>query len=193
MVPADPVALTKALSRVTSVAGLEMGKHAIESRTGTVIVNEIIGKLGKLIEDDVCLVARQLGAFVVDFLDIALRAARADDIGRIAHPLRQPFKALGAHACGQNRNTTTAENARDRHAAAAIVSSRWPDRAVIRRINLTGDQPRHQAGVSGENLVCADHREAPAEQDNDGRFYTGECLGQHDMAGHWHAPSGSRR
>ena len=132
-------------------------------------------------------VARQLGALVVDFLDVALGARRADDVGRIGDPLLQPVEALAAHAGRQHGHAAAAENARDRNAAAAVVAGRRPDRAVVRRIELPGHQARHQAGIGGEHLVRADHRKATAEQHDDRRLHAGQFARQHDMAGHRHA------
>ena len=123
-------------------------------------------------------VARQLGALVVDFLDVALGARRANDVGRIGDPLLQPVEALAAHAGRQHGHAAAAENARDRNAAAAVVAGRRPDRPVVRRIELPGHQARHQAGIGGEHLVRADHRKAPAEQDDDRRLHAGQRSGR---------------
>ena len=107
-----------------------MAEDAVERAPGAVIVDEIIGELGELIEDDVLPVARQLGALVVDFLDVALGAGRADDVGRIGNPLLQPVEALAAHAGGKHGDAAAAEDAGNRDAAAAIIAGRRPDRTV---------------------------------------------------------------
>ena len=68
---------------------------------------------------------------------------------------------------GQDRHASTAQDPRDRHAAATVVAGRRPDRALGRRVELAGDEPRHEAGVRREDLVGRDHREAVAEGDDD--------------------------
>ena len=88
----------------------------------------------------------------------------------------QPVEALAAHAGRQHRDAAAAEDAGDGDAAAAVVAGRWPHRAVVRRIELSGDQARHQAGIGGEHLVRADHREAAAEQHDDRRLHAGQLL-----------------
>ncbi len=156
------------------------------------MVDEVVGEFRELIEDDVVLVGGELGALVVDFLDVAFRAGRADDVGGIRNPLRQPVEALPAHAGGQHGHAAATENARYGNAAAAVVSGRRPDRPLMLRVELAGHQPRHQTGIRGEHLVCADHREAVAEQDDDWRLYAGQGLGQDHMARQRHPiPAGS--
>ena len=92
---------------------LELGEHAVERPPGAVIMDEVIGKLGKLVEDDVVLLARELRALVADFLDVALGARRADDVGRIGDPACEPIEALAAHALGQHRDAAAAEDRRE--------------------------------------------------------------------------------
>ncbi len=93
-------------------------------------MNEVIRELGELVEDDVVRITRELGALVVDFLDVAFGAGRANDIGRIADPVAQPIEPLAAHAGGQHRDAATAQDARNGDAAAAVVAGRRPDRPV---------------------------------------------------------------
>ena len=163
---------------------LECAEDRVEGRAGAVIVDEVIRELGELVEDDVLRVARELGALVVDLLDVALGARRADDVGRIAHPVLQPVEALAAHAGRQHGDAAAAEDARDRDAAAAVVAGRRPHRLVDSGIELAGDEARHEAGIGREHLVRADHRKAAAEQHDDRRLHAGQRLRQHDMAGH---------
>ena len=153
---------------------------------GAVIMDEIVGELGELIEDDVLPVARELGALVVDLLDVALGAGRADDVGGLGNPLLQPVEALAAHAGGKHGDAAAAEDARNRDAAAAVIAGRRPDRAVVRRIELAGDQPRHEAGIGRQHLVRADHRKAAAEQHDDRRLHAGQFGRQHHVARHRH-------
>ena len=60
-----------------------MQEHAIECRAGAVIMDQVVGEFGKLIDDDVALVAGKLGTFVIDFLDVAFGSRRADDVAGI--------------------------------------------------------------------------------------------------------------
>ena len=125
--------------------------------------------------------ARELVALVVDLLDVALGAGRPDDVGRVDHPVLEPVEALAAHALGQHGDAAAAHEPRDRDAAAAVVAGRGPDRAVARRVELPGDDPRREAAVGGEHLVRADHREAVAERDDDRRVDAGQLARQHDV------------
>ena len=67
-------------------------------------------------------------AGVVDLLDVALRARRADDVGGLADPAFQPIEPLLAHVFRQHGDAAAAEDARDGDAAAAIIAGRRPDR-----------------------------------------------------------------
>ena len=163
-----------------------MAEDPVERTPGAMIVDEIVRELGELIEDDVFPIARELSAFVVDLLDIALGAGRADDVGRLGNPLLQPVETLAAHACGKHGDAAAAENTGNRNAAAAIIAGRRPDCTVVRRIELPRDQPRHEAGVGREHLMGADHRKATAEQHDDRRRHTGQFGRKHHMARHRH-------
>ena len=135
IVPAEPVAETKAARRQPLLSRLQVLEDPVERLAGAVIMHQIIRELGELIENDVIGVSRASSrALVVDFLDVAFGARRADDVDGIGDPLLQPVEALAAHASGQNGDAAASENARDRDAAAAIISGRRPDRAVVRRI-----------------------------------------------------------
>ena len=169
-----------------------MREHAIESRARGVIVDQIVRELGELIEDDVLAVAGELGAFVIDFLDVAFGARRADDIGGIADPLRQPIEALAAHPRRQHGDAAAADDAGYGNAAAAVIPGGWPDRAVLPRIETAGHQSGYQARIGGEHLVRADHGKAPAEENDDGCLYAGESLRQDHMPRHRH-PRAARR
>ncbi len=99
----------------------------------------------------------------------------------------EPIEALLAHAGGQHGHAAAAENAGDGDAAAAVISGRRPDGAIMRRIEMSGHQTRHQTGIGGQHLVRPDHRKAPPEQNDDRRLHAGQRLRQHDMAGQRHA------
>src|SRR5690242_18422844 len=62
---------------------LQMREHALKRGARTMIVDQVVGKFRELIEYDVLLVTGELGAFVVDLLDIAFGARRAHDVGGI--------------------------------------------------------------------------------------------------------------
>src|SRR3981081_384491 len=100
-----------------------------ERASGAMIMDEIVGELGELIEDHVLPITRQLGAFIVDLLDVALGPGRADDVGRLGNPLLQPVEALAAHTGGTHGNTAAAEDAGNRDPAAAVIAGPRPERA----------------------------------------------------------------
>src|ERR1044072_6364761 len=114
----------------------EMTEDPVERTPGAMIVDEIVCKLGELIEDDVLPIARELSAFVVDLLDIAFGAGRADDVGWLCNPLLQPVETLAAHAGRKHGDTAAAEDAGNRDAAAAIIAGLRPDRTVMRRLEM---------------------------------------------------------
>ena len=55
---------------------------------------------------------------------------------------------------------------------------------MVRRIELTGDQSRHEAAVGRQHLVGADHREAVAEGDDDRARDSGQLTWQNDVPRH---------
>src|SRR4029079_11363636 len=105
-----------------------------------IIMNEVVREFGELIDDDVLAILFKLSALVVDFLDVALGTRRADNVGRIGHPMLEPVEPLAAHASRQHRGAPTAEDAGDRHAPATIVTRRGPNRAVTGRIEPPRDK-----------------------------------------------------
>src|SRR5690242_5850445 len=100
-------------------------------------MNEIIGERGELVENDVLRIALKLRAFVVNFLDVALGAGGSHDVFGMRNPLLQPLEALAAHARRQNGNAAASKDARNRNAAAAVISRRRPDRLLARRIEIS--------------------------------------------------------
>jgi hypothetical protein len=159
-------------------------EHVQERRPGGEVVGDVVPELRELVEDHVLRVGGELLAAVVDLLDVALRARRPDDVGRIDDPVLQPGEALPAHALRQHGHAPAIHDPRDGDAAPAVVAGRRPDRAVARRVELPRDDARHQAPVRGEHLVGADHREPVAEGDDDARVHAGERLGEHHVGGH---------
>jgi hypothetical protein len=72
-------------------------------------VAEVVAELAELVEDEVARVLGQLVAGVVDLLDVALGADRADDVvGRVLAPPVEPVEALLAHALGQDGDAAAA-------------------------------------------------------------------------------------
>src|SRR5258705_5861562 len=100
-------------------------------------MEEIIRKRRELIEDHVLRIALQLGALVVDFLDVAFGAGGADDVVGMGNPSLQPLEPLPAHAGGKHGNTAATENTRNRDAAAAIIPCRRPDRFLSYVVGTT--------------------------------------------------------
>ena len=158
-------------------------EDALQRSARAQTMDEIVAVLAELVEHDVGRIAVQRRAGVVDLLDVALRARRADDVGGLGDPALEPVEALPAHVLRQHRDAAATEDAGDRDAAAAVVAGRGPDRAVPGRVELAGDDARRKAAVGGENLVGADHREPLAEREHDARGRAGQLRRQLDRAG----------
>ena len=189
IVPADPVAEVNAARLQVAALPLELVadrfEDVAERPTGHLVVAEVVAELGELVEHEVAGVEGQLVAGVVDLLDVRLGAVGADDVlGRVRAPLVEPVEALLAHALGEDRHAAAGHDPADGDAAAGVVAGRRPDRAVVGRVELAGDDPRREAGVGGEHLVGGDHREPVAEHDDDRALDTGEARRQHDVVGH---------
>src|SRR5258707_12466914 len=108
-----------------------MREHTIECGSGAVIMDQVVGEFGKLIDDDVAIVAGKLGALVVDFLDVAFGSRRADDVAGMWHPVLQPIEALLAHAGGRHRDAPTIADTRNGKAPAPVASSGWPHGSLV--------------------------------------------------------------
>ena len=156
---------------------------ALERGAGAQAVDKVVAVFAELVEDDVGRVAVERGAGVVDLLDVALRARRADDVGGLGDPALEPVEALLAHVFRQHRDAAAAEDAGDGDAAPAIVAGRRPDGAVARRVELAGDDPGRKAAVGRQHLVGADHRKPLAEREHDARRYAGQRGGEFDGPG----------
>ena len=81
IVPADPVAETKAARRRPGRPAASGMEDALERRAGAQAVDQVVAVLAELVEDDVGRIAVEHRAGVVDLLDVALGARRADDVG----------------------------------------------------------------------------------------------------------------
>ena len=114
--------------------------RALERAAGREVVDDVVPPLGELVQDHVLGVERELLAPVVDLLDVALGAGRADHVLRLGDPALEPGEALAAHPLGQDGDAAAAEQPRDRDAAAAVVPGRGPDRAVACRVERALDE-----------------------------------------------------
>src|SRR5580704_2510215 len=150
---------------------LEGLENARKSGPGAGVVRKIIAELGELVEHEIIGIARELGASVIDLLDVALRTGGADDIVGLGHPGAQPLETLLAHAGRQYRDPAATEDTGNRYTAAAIIPGRWPDRPLTGRIEPAGHQMRDQTAKGRQRLVCRDHREETAERDDDRRTH----------------------
>jgi hypothetical protein len=101
----------KSRQAVIFVGALEMLEHRVERGSRAVVMNEVVRKFGELVDDHVLAVLFQFSALVVDFLDVALGARRANNVRRIGYPMLQPIEPLAAHACRQHRSAAAAQNA----------------------------------------------------------------------------------
>ena len=146
-------------------------------------MGHVVAEFRKLIEDDIGRIARELGAFVIDLFDVALRAGGPDDILGPRHPGAQPLEALLAHALRQHGNGAAVEDARDRDAAPAVIPGRRPHRPVTRRIEPAGHQIRDQAAIGRQHLVRTDHREEATERHDDRRSHSGQRWREDEVSG----------
>ncbi len=121
--------------------------------TGDIVVPQVIAELFELIEDHQVLAgAAQFPALVEDFLDVAFGAGRGDDFAR---DLGQPLETLAAHAFRQNRDRLAGQQRRVVRAAAAVVAGAGPHGLLRRRVELPGDQSRHETAEGRADLVRA--------------------------------------
>ena len=169
-------------SEVASRRRTDRLEHVAERPTRHGVVAEVVPELAELVEDEVAGILGELVAGVVDLLDVRLGAVGADHVfvGVLAPPV-QPVETLLAHALGQDRNAAAGHDAADRDAAAGVVAGRRPDRPVVGRVELAGDDSWGEACVRGEHLVGGDHREPVAEHDDDRARHTRQFGWQHDV------------
>jgi hypothetical protein len=165
--------------------GNDGADQPVERRAGDEVVGEVVRHLGELVEHDVRRICRQPVAGVVDLLHVALRPRRAHDVLGRRHPALEPLETLRAHAGGEDRNATAAEDAGDRDTATGVVARRRPDGPVERRVEASGREPAGQARVGREHLVGSDHREAVPEGDDDRRRDAGQGLREDHMLGNF--------
>ena len=151
---------------------------------GTGAVNNVVTKFAELVEDDVVRLTVKEFALVVNFLNVAFAARRTDNVVRRRNPLVEPVETLLTHVLRQHGNTVATEDARDGHATTAVVAGRRPHSAVVDRVELAGNDTRHQASVSSQHLVCVDHRELVTQRQNDARLDARQFARQLDMLRH---------
>lgn len=85
-------------------AGVQMVENPFQGRTGDFAVDDVVAVFVELIEDQIIRVLRQQMTGVIDFLDVAFGARRAENVVRIGQPTVQPVETLLAHAFGQDGN-----------------------------------------------------------------------------------------
>ena len=146
-------------------------------------MRDIVAKFGKLVEDDIGWVAPELGTFIIDFLDIALRARGLDDAIGLENPGAEPLETLFAHALRQHGDAAAIDDARDRDPAAAVIPCRRPNCLVTGRIEPAGHQSGYQTAIGCQHLVRPDHRETAAERHDDRRAHSGQRRREDQIAG----------
>src|SRR5262249_35259332 len=99
-----------------------MREHTIECGARAVIMDQVVGEFGKLIDDDITLGVRKLGPFVVVFFALSFRSRRGDDVAGACPHTPQPTEALSAHAGGQPGDAAAVEDAQNSNPATAVVS-----------------------------------------------------------------------
>jgi hypothetical protein len=143
--------------------------------TGDLVMPQVVAELLELVEDHQVLPrGAQFLAHVEDLLDVGLAARRLD---RLAGDLRQPLEALARHALRQDGDGFAAQQRGIIRAAPAVVAGGGPDRLLRRRVELTGHQPRDEAGEGRPHLVRAG-REPLADDGDDARRDAGQRGGQ---------------
>src|SRR5206468_3005387 len=120
---------------------VQRAEDSPDRRTRATIVHEVVRVLGELVEDDVGVVEGEPITGVVDLLHVRLGAGRAHDVVRL-RPRLEPAETLRAHSGWQHGHAAAADDARDGHAAAAVVAGRRPDGAVSREVEFAAGDAR---------------------------------------------------
>ena len=106
-------------------------------------MGQVVPELRELVEDHVGGIERELGALVVDLLDVALGAGGPDDVLRLAHPVLEPGETFTAHPLGQDGDAAGPHESGDGHPAPAVVARGRPHGPVDRRV----EPARHDVGI----------------------------------------------
>ena len=142
---------------------------------GHFVMPQVVAELLELVEDHQVLPrVAQFLALVEDLLDVGFAARGLD---RLAGDLRQPLEALARHALGQDGDGFAGQQRGIVRAAPAVIAGGGPDRLLRGRVELTGDQPRHETGERRPDLVRAG-REPLADDGDDARRDAGQRGGQ---------------
>src|SRR5262244_2796821 len=86
-----PRSRDKSRQAQTRVPRADCIEDARQRRSGAGVMGDVIAELGELIEDYIRGILRELGAFVVYFLDVALRAGGPNDVFGPGDPGAQPL------------------------------------------------------------------------------------------------------
>ena len=123
-----------------------------------------VAELFELIEDHaVGPRAADLPALVVNLFDVRFAAGRRNHLGA---DLLEPREPLAAHFLRQDRDGRAAHERRIERPAAAEVARARPDGFLLRRIELTADELRHEAAERRADFVRTGRKEFAHEADD---------------------------
>ncbi len=138
---------------ITVVRSHDLFQDLFHRVAGHFKVPQVIAELLELVEDHQVLSRfSQFPALVKNLFHIRFGAGSLDGLAR---DFGQPLEAFAGHALGQDSDGIASQQSRIVRAAAAVIARGRPHRFLRRRIELTCDQPRHQAGKRGADFVRA--------------------------------------
>ena len=154
-----------------------------ERSASDLVVADVVGELGELVEDEVSRILGEHVAGVVDLFDVAFRTRGSDDVSWIGNPGIEPLEPFATHVFGEHGDATALHDATDRHSTAGVVASGWPHSTVAGGVELARNNARNETGISSENFMGADHREPVTESDDDLGIDTSELWWKDDVVG----------
>ena len=152
--------------------------HFFHRVAGHFVVPQVVAELLELVENHQVLAGfAQFPALVEDFLDVRFGAWGLDGF---PSDVCQPLEAFLAHAFRQDGDGGAGQQSGIIRAAAAEVARGRPDGFLRRRVELTGDQPRHETAECRSDLVRPG-REPLAHQHHDAGLDAGQRGGQFEV------------
>ena len=145
---------------------------------GDVVVEAIVAHHLELIEDaDIGVAGAQAVGFVVNLLDVALRAIGLDDLRAVAF---DALETLAAHAFRQDDEALAAHPPADPRAADAVIARRGPDKRMDFGIDFAEQFLFEQHRIRRADLVAAGRKFLAVDHDDLG-IDAGQRFGQDDV------------